>query len=103
MVWHKGSTPQAVCQVEGLNSVIECGGAIVGCTGGVSQGARVDSQCQAPSISALLLGATPTKKGTSLMEEIQLRKEEMQVRCRGGQVLQGRSSAPEEEKGRRRG
>ena len=28
-----GLYPQAVCQVEGLNSVIKCGGAIVGGTG----------------------------------------------------------------------
>jgi len=32
-----------VCQIEGLNSVIECGGAIVGSTRSVSQGVRVDS------------------------------------------------------------
>jgi len=66
-------------------------------------GGAVDSSCQAPMISALLLGATPTKKGTSPTGGGTLRKEEMQVRCRGGQVLQGRSSAPEEEEGRRRG
>jgi len=39
-----GFYPQAVCQVEGLNSIIECGGAEVGSTGGVSQGVRVDSR-----------------------------------------------------------
>jgi len=43
------------------------------------------------------------KGGQVQQEEVQLRKEEMQVWCRGGQVLQGRSSAPEEEEGRHRG
>ena len=38
-----GLYPQAVCQVEGLNGVIESGGAIVGSTRSVGQGARVDS------------------------------------------------------------
>jgi len=37
-----GLYPQAVRQVEGLNSIIECGRAIVGGTGGVGQGTRVD-------------------------------------------------------------
>ena len=39
-----GLYPQAVCQVKGLNSIIECGGAEVGSTGGVGQGARVDGR-----------------------------------------------------------
>jgi len=43
MVWQGGLYPQMVCQIEGPNGVIECGGAIVGSTGGVGQGARVDS------------------------------------------------------------
>jgi len=43
------------------------------------------------------------KRGQVRQEEVQLQKEEMQVRRRGGQVLQGRSSAPEEEEGRHRG
>jgi len=38
-----GLYPQAVRQVEGLNCVIESGGAVVGSTGSVGQGARVDS------------------------------------------------------------
>jgi len=38
-----GLYPQVVCQVEGLNCVIESRGAIVGSTGGVSQGARINS------------------------------------------------------------
>jgi len=37
-----GLYPQVVCQVEGLDGIFECGGAKVGSTGGVSQGARVD-------------------------------------------------------------
>ena len=37
-----GLYPQTVRQVEGLNSIIEWGGAKVGSTGGVGQGARVD-------------------------------------------------------------
>jgi len=39
-----GLYPQVVHQVKGLNSIIECGGAEVGSTGGVGQGARVDSR-----------------------------------------------------------
>jgi len=52
--------------------------------------------CQAPTISALLLGATPMKRRTSPTGGGTTPKG-------GGQVLQGRSSAPEEEEGRRRG
>jgi len=37
-----GFHPQAVCQIEGLDGIFECGGAIVGSTGGVGQGVRVD-------------------------------------------------------------
>jgi len=37
-----GLHPQAVCQIEGLDGIIKCGGAKVGSTGGVGQGARVD-------------------------------------------------------------
>jgi len=37
-----GLYPQAVCQIEGLDSIIECRGAEVGSTRGVSQGTRVD-------------------------------------------------------------
>jgi len=37
-----GLYPQVVCQIEGPNSIIESGGAEVGCTRGVSQGMRVD-------------------------------------------------------------
>ena len=40
------------------------------------------------------------KGGQVQWEEVQLRKEGMQVQRRGGQVLQRRSSAPEEEEGR---
>ena len=39
-----GLHPQAMCQIEGLNCVIESGRAVVGGTGGVGQGARVDSR-----------------------------------------------------------
>ena len=38
-----GFYPQVVCQVEGLDGIIKCGGAIVGSTGSVGQGVRVDS------------------------------------------------------------
>ena len=37
-----GLHPQTVCQIEGLDGIIECGGAEVGSTGGVCQGARVN-------------------------------------------------------------
>ena len=37
-----GLYPQTVCQVKGLNSVIECRGAVVGGTGGVGQGMQVN-------------------------------------------------------------
>ena len=37
-----GFYPQMVCQVEGLNCVIESRGAVVGSTRSVGQGARVD-------------------------------------------------------------
>ena len=40
----RGFYTEPVCQIEGLNSIIECGGAIVGTTGGMSEGARVDSR-----------------------------------------------------------
>jgi len=39
-----GLYPQMVCQIKGLNSIIKSGGAIVGSTGGVSQGTRVNSR-----------------------------------------------------------
>ena len=39
-----GLHPQAVCQVEGLSSVIECRRAVVGGTKGMGQSVRVDSQ-----------------------------------------------------------
>jgi len=39
-----GLHPQAVCQIEGLDGIIECGGAKVGSTGSVGQGARVDGR-----------------------------------------------------------
>ena len=38
----RGLHPQTVCQVEGLNSIIKCGGAIIGGTGGVGQSAGID-------------------------------------------------------------
>jgi len=37
-----GLYPQTVCQIEGLDSIIKSGGAIVGSTRGVGQGMRVD-------------------------------------------------------------
>ena len=39
-----GLHPQVVCQIEGLDSVIECGGAVVGSTGSVGQGVRVNGR-----------------------------------------------------------
>ena len=39
-----GLYPQAVCQIEGLDSIVKCGGAKVGCTGGMGQGVGVDGQ-----------------------------------------------------------
>ena len=37
-----GLHAQTMCQVEGLDHVVEGGGIVVGCTGGVGQSARVD-------------------------------------------------------------
>ena len=37
-----GLHPKAVCQIEGLDGIIECRGAAVGSTRSVGQGARVD-------------------------------------------------------------
>ena len=39
----RGLYTEPVCQIEGLNSIIECGGAVVGTTGGVGESAGVDS------------------------------------------------------------
>ena len=60
-----GLHPQAVCQIEGFNGIIKCGGAIVGRTWGVGQSMGVDSRNQA--ILVVDVGGELSVLGTFVM------------------------------------